>query len=297
MSEPGGVAVLGLGQMGSALALALVDGGHRVTVWNRSSERAAPLLKKGATLALSPAAAIAGSRLIVMCVFDYSAANAILGSPGVAQAFSHKTLVQLSSGALNEVLDQKQWVEKQSGHFIAGGILAFPRNIGRPNTLIVYSGDAEAFEQYRCTLASLAGSSHYLGADPGLAIGAYFTLGTLIMGVQSLFFETAALARQYGVSMNSYYPLVRLVTDHVAETIRDGAHRILTGQFDDSQASISLWLAYMQDVAGTFDRTGIPAKMTEAIVGQLKLGMTRGDGNQDVARLTESLWACRNSGS
>jgi 3-hydroxyisobutyrate dehydrogenase-like beta-hydroxyacid dehydrogenase len=195
------------------------------------------------------------------------------------------------------VLDQQQWVQKQSGHFVAGGILALPRNIGRPNTLIVYSGDAQAFEQHRSTLASLAGSSQYLGADLGTAIGAYFTLGTFIMGVQSLFFETAVLARQYGVSMNSYYPLVRLVTDHVDETIRDGAHRVLTGHFDDSQASIGLWLTYMQDVAKTFDRTGIPAKMTDAIVEQLTLGMTRGDGDQDVARITESLWACRNTNS
>jgi len=283
--------------MGSALAIALLDRGHRVIVWNRTSERAAPLLKKGATLALSPAAAVAGSPLVIMCVLDYKAANAILDSPGVAQGFLQKTLVQLSSGALDEVHDQKHLVEKHSGHFIAGGILAFPRNIGRPNTLIVYSGDAQAFEQHQSTLAGLSGSSQYLGADIGTAIGAYFTLATYIMGVQSVFFETAVLARQYGVSMNSYYPLVRLVTDHVDETIRDGAHRVQTGQFDDSQASIGLWLAYMQDVAKTFDRTGIPAKMTKAIVEQLKLGMTRGDGDQDVAGITESLWACRNTGS
>ena len=41
MSE---VIVIGLGNMGSALARALLENGRAVTVWNRSSEKAAPLV-------------------------------------------------------------------------------------------------------------------------------------------------------------------------------------------------------------------------------------------------------------
>ena len=36
------VTVLGMGEMGRALAAALVAGGHPTTVWNRSPNRAAP---------------------------------------------------------------------------------------------------------------------------------------------------------------------------------------------------------------------------------------------------------------
>ncbi|MER7078809.1 NAD(P)-binding domain-containing protein, partial [Saccharopolyspora kobensis] len=38
------VSVLGLGDMGTALADALLAAGHRVTVWNRTAARAEPLV-------------------------------------------------------------------------------------------------------------------------------------------------------------------------------------------------------------------------------------------------------------
>ncbi len=42
------VSVLGLGLMGSALAEALLNAGHKVTVWNRTPTKAKPLTTKGA---------------------------------------------------------------------------------------------------------------------------------------------------------------------------------------------------------------------------------------------------------
>lgn len=41
------VAVLGLGEMGSALAGAFLDGGHPTTVWNRTPGKGEGLVAKG----------------------------------------------------------------------------------------------------------------------------------------------------------------------------------------------------------------------------------------------------------
>ncbi|GGR33341.1 hypothetical protein GCM10010219_42900 [Streptomyces netropsis] len=41
------VTVIGLGEMGFALAGAFLDGGHPTTVWNGTSERADPLVARG----------------------------------------------------------------------------------------------------------------------------------------------------------------------------------------------------------------------------------------------------------
>src|SRR3970040_1998802 len=75
MSE---VTVIGLGNMGSALARALLENGRTVTVWNRSPQKAASLVEKGAVLAPNPSAAITDSPIIMVCVTDYAAANQIL---------------------------------------------------------------------------------------------------------------------------------------------------------------------------------------------------------------------------
>src|SRR5215211_5825717 len=74
MSE---VTIIGLGNMGSALVRALLGNGHAVTMWNRSSEKAAPLVDIGAALAPSPSAAITDSPIIMVCVTNYAAANHI----------------------------------------------------------------------------------------------------------------------------------------------------------------------------------------------------------------------------
>ena len=44
------VTVLGLGDMGSAIARVLLDRGHPTTVWNRTSSRSAPLVRAGASV-------------------------------------------------------------------------------------------------------------------------------------------------------------------------------------------------------------------------------------------------------
>lgn len=62
------IAFLGTGRMGSELALHVMKS-HEVTVWNRTPERAQPLVDEGAQLADSPAAAVDGAEVIITSLF------------------------------------------------------------------------------------------------------------------------------------------------------------------------------------------------------------------------------------
>ena len=55
------ISVIGLGTMGAALARTLLQNGYRVTVWNRTSAKAEPLVRDGAVLAPSAASAVSAS--------------------------------------------------------------------------------------------------------------------------------------------------------------------------------------------------------------------------------------------
>jgi 3-hydroxyisobutyrate dehydrogenase len=56
------VAVVGLGDMGSRIAAQLLSAGHGVVVWNRTPDKAGPLVELGAKHAATPADAARGAR-------------------------------------------------------------------------------------------------------------------------------------------------------------------------------------------------------------------------------------------
>ncbi|HSN12160.1 MAG TPA: NAD(P)-dependent oxidoreductase [Propionibacteriaceae bacterium] len=63
------VAFLGLGRMGRILAGHLLDAGHHVTVWNRSTGAEGDLVSRGASSASTAAEAVAGAGVVFTALF------------------------------------------------------------------------------------------------------------------------------------------------------------------------------------------------------------------------------------
>src|SRR4051812_5401683 len=76
------VGIAGTGKMGSAIARRLLSLGHEVTVWNRTAERAQPLLKEGAKWADSPAGVASGSDAVITILTDSKALDEVYFGPG-----------------------------------------------------------------------------------------------------------------------------------------------------------------------------------------------------------------------
>ncbi|MFG1616177.1 NAD(P)-binding domain-containing protein [Nonomuraea wenchangensis] len=65
--------------MGRAIAAAFLAAGHPTTVWNRAAGKAGELLARGAVWADSPLAALDAAEVVIICVIDANAVDAILG--------------------------------------------------------------------------------------------------------------------------------------------------------------------------------------------------------------------------
>lgn len=59
------VALLGVGLMGSGMGHRLLKAGFPLAIYNRSPDKAAPLVVEGARLADSPRAAAAGAQIVI----------------------------------------------------------------------------------------------------------------------------------------------------------------------------------------------------------------------------------------
>lgn len=95
------VGFVGLGKMGAVMAPRFLDAGHSLTVWNRSSGKAAPLVERGATLAENPGDVTAASDVVVSILGDdasvievYEGAHGLLSGDVADTLFIDMSTVQ-----------------------------------------------------------------------------------------------------------------------------------------------------------------------------------------------------------
>jgi 3-hydroxyisobutyrate dehydrogenase len=71
----------GLGRMGAAMVARLLDQGQKPVIWNRSAEKAKPLVERGALWAANPAEVAAQSDIILSILIDDHAVRAVYDGP------------------------------------------------------------------------------------------------------------------------------------------------------------------------------------------------------------------------
>ena len=71
------VGFIGLGAMGALIVPRLMAAGHSVTGWNRSREKAAPLIDEGMAWADTPRAVAETSEIVFSIVTDGAAVRAV----------------------------------------------------------------------------------------------------------------------------------------------------------------------------------------------------------------------------
>src|SRR5260221_11530186 len=77
------IGFVGLGAMGAGIVPRLMAAGHAVTGWNRSKQKAEPLIAAGMRLAPTPRAVAAASDVVFSIVTDAAAVRAVaLGGDG-----------------------------------------------------------------------------------------------------------------------------------------------------------------------------------------------------------------------
>jgi 3-hydroxyisobutyrate dehydrogenase len=87
-------AFLGLGAMGLPMARRLIEGGHDLTVWNRTPSRGSELVARGAREAPTPAEAARGAEIVLTMLADPPALEEVLfGSDGVAETIAPEAIL------------------------------------------------------------------------------------------------------------------------------------------------------------------------------------------------------------
>lgn len=284
-----GVAVLGLGAMGSALATTLLDAGHAVTVWNRTPGRADALGARGATAASTAGAAVTAHPLVIACLFDHASVHQTLDP--VIERMRGSVLVNLTTTTPNEARELATWAAGHGVGYLDGAIMATPPMIGAPGASILYSGSREVFDAVRPVLDRWA-TSTYDGEDAGLA--SLFDLA-MLSGMYTMFagfLHGAAMAGSVGVTATEFAaratPFLSAMTAGFAgyAAVVDGGDYTVPGQQ-------SLDFSDLSHIVRASEEQGVDPAPVAAVQELISRQIADGHGAEGFARLYESLRAGR----
>ena len=196
------VAVVGLGGMGSRIALRLVDAGHELTVWNRTAAKAEPL---GIPVAASPAEAASRAEVVITMVADPPALEAVTEGPdGVAAgAGDDATVIEMSTVGPASI---EHLASILSARLLDAPVLGSLAEAEAGTLSIFVGGEQELFERRRDLLGAL-GKSLYVGPS-GSGAAAKLVANSTLINVIGALGEALALAEALGLSRESAFEVL-----------------------------------------------------------------------------------------
>ncbi len=194
------VGFVGLGAMGALIVRRLMDGGHRVTGWNRSREKAEELIKAGMRWAASPRAVAKASDVVISIVTDAAAVKAVaLGDDGVVSGLRKGGIfADMSTIAPDASRAIAAEFAKAGSVMLDAPISGSPVTVRQGNASIMVGGDEDAFEYIKPVLLAIGPKVTRIGGN-GLACQMKIAVNLLLMVEVIAFGEAVALAEKGGV--------------------------------------------------------------------------------------------------
>jgi 3-hydroxyisobutyrate dehydrogenase len=203
------VALLGTGVMGSGMGRRLLDAGVPLTVWNRRRERAQPLADAGATVADSPAAAVAHADVVVSMVADDAASLAVWTGPHGALTGVRPGTLLAESSTLSPpwILELAELARKHQCAFVDAPVTGSKVHAATGQLTFLVGGDADAVARIDPLLSVMGRGSIHLGP---VGSGARMKLiNNFMAGVQAVALaEALVLIERGGLDASAALPVL-----------------------------------------------------------------------------------------
>jgi 3-hydroxyisobutyrate dehydrogenase-like beta-hydroxyacid dehydrogenase len=278
------VAVLGLGRMGQALAGRSIDGGHDVTVWNRSPGQAGDLVSRGATESGSVSAAVREADLVVVSLSGDDAVAQVLLPQGKPVQGLDGVVIDCSTVSPATSRDEASWYP---GRFVACPIAGAPQAVAAGTALLIVGGPRDAVQRAAPLLDAVSSSRQDAGDDPGTAATIKLLNNYLLLGGLAILADAIAVAQAAGIDgaaaqdLFSHLPVV-------APALRNRIDGLLN-QEHDPWFSIELGSKDLGLFADLADQGGVRPGLADAVRSRYQQADVLGLGDRDLTAVVETL--------
>ncbi len=275
------VGFIGLGNMGAGIARSLLRGGHRVTVYNRTRERAEALGKDGATVAASVAEACHGEAVLTMLADDAALESVAFGEDGILRALP-RGHHHISLSTISVELSEKLTVEhtRNGQQFVAAPVFGRPEAAEAAKLIIVAAGAKEALERCKPLLEAIGQKLVVIGDRPSQANVVKLTGNFLIASVLESLSEGFAFARKSGIDAAALLDFFTSTIFNVPVYKTYGA-LIVEGKHEQVGFGLPLGLKDVRLVLQAAERQSVPMPIASVLRDRFVTALARGYENSD----------------
>lgn len=191
------IGLVGLGNLGRAVATRLLAQSVPLLVWNRTTAKYAGLMAPAARSALDLAREV---DVVILNLFDSAAVEEVLTGPkGILHAdMQGKTIIDTTTNHHRQVTRFHSLVEEKGGSYLEAPVLGSVAPALQGTLTMLVSGREEAYKGSLPLLQLLASAIFYLGV-PGRATGMKLINNMVLGTVMAVIAEAVALGEKAGI--------------------------------------------------------------------------------------------------
>jgi 3-hydroxyisobutyrate dehydrogenase-like beta-hydroxyacid dehydrogenase len=203
------IAFLGTGLLGGALVEAAAARGDRITVWNRTAEKARALEAFGVTVAGSPADAVRGAARVHLVLKDDAVVEEVVAAlrPGLAPDV---VVVDHTTTQPRLTAERARRLNAEGVRYLHCPVFIGPAAARQGQGTILAAGPRALFDAVHEALARMAPKVEYLGERPDAAAVLKLCGNAFIIGISALVADTLSVAGAAGIAAEDALGVVGL---------------------------------------------------------------------------------------
>ncbi|MBI4355688.1 MAG: NAD(P)-dependent oxidoreductase [Candidatus Omnitrophica bacterium] len=201
MNNPLRVGFIGLGTMGTPMALNVLQAGCSLTVWNRTQAKTEPLARAGAAVAPTIAALVRQSELVITMVATPQDVEAVIAGPGgVAESLRAGQIV-IDMSTIDPATSRRmaQAVRAQGGDFLDAPVSGSKQPAEERTLVIMVGGRRESYERALAVFQAMGKPIH--AGEVGSGAAMKLVVNMILAHMMAALSEGAVLAQKLALDV------------------------------------------------------------------------------------------------
>ncbi|OBH83841.1 MULTISPECIES: NAD(P)-dependent oxidoreductase [unclassified Mycobacterium] len=203
------IGFIGLGNMGGGMAANLLKAGHRVTVYNRSPEKAEALVQAGASAAGTVADACNAEVVFTMLADDRAVEGVAFGEGGIVASLAPGA-THVSSSTISVALSERLAAAHADAgqRFVAAPVFGRPEAAAAAKLFVVAAGEPQVLQPLSPLFDAIGQRTFVVSEQPHTANLVKLSGNFLIASVIESLSEAVALVAKAGVDRQQYVDIL-----------------------------------------------------------------------------------------